>query len=205
MSALTRMTDAVMCLMWITTYTLVLIGTCRYRYPMISPYAQAVIAPFELSVTVMFITRGQLGFNYPSVACIYWTVIEIAIIAVILKSGFVKRKHIAPYIVLCGAITCAMLYLVTFKGYMLFFSYFNTFVGVAIWFGSILRRDYPMKPLALAAFITKFVGDILAAIVYFGVGGWCVDLMSILLPPLDFAFVVVYVVRRKQNKCVTAA
>ena len=53
--------DATMCLLWIVTYTLVLIGTVKYKYPLIPSVTQLIIAPFEFSVWLGFIIGG--GFS----------------------------------------------------------------------------------------------------------------------------------------------
>lgn len=189
--------DTAMCLLWMVTYTLVLIGTIKYRYPLISPISQAIIMPFEFSVLLLVTAVGQYKFNYASGAYLYWTLIEIVIIIVILKSGFMKKKHIVPYISFVVIFTILMVYLVTIKSNMFFFSYFNTFVGDVIWFGFILKNDYPMKPIALATFITKCVADILGACVYFGNGNFVINMMAVLLPSLDLVFILVYFVRKR--------
>lgn len=192
--------DVTMCILWIATYTLVLIGTVKYRYPLISPMTQAVISPFEFAVLIRLILVGSFGQIYVFTAYAYWTLIEIAIIWVILKSGYIKRKYIVPYIVLVCVMTCVMFYFVTVKGQMFFFSYFNTFIGEVIWFRFILKKDYPMKPIALLAFFTKFIGDSFSIVVYFGDGIWLSNVMCVLLPVLDFAFILVYFKRSRQNE-----
>lgn len=191
--------DAAMCFLWILTYTLVLIGTIRYKYPLIPLATQAIIAPFEFAVFIRFIISSRLHIDYIFLAYFYWTVIEIAIIYVILKSEKFRPSRCFPYILLIGAITCIMCYLVLIKGWIFFFSYFNTFVGEIIWFCYILRKDYPMKPLALASFIAKFIGDAVSVPVYFDCGIWFLSLISVLLPVLDFIFIVVYINRKRKE------
>ena len=44
--------DVLMCVLWISTYTLCLISTIRYHYPALSPITQLVGAPFEFAVYV---------------------------------------------------------------------------------------------------------------------------------------------------------
>lgn len=199
MSNLKIFIDSTMCMLWIVTYTLVLIGTIKTKYPMISPITQAIIAPFEFSVLVLQIVSSS-KFNYAFAAYLYWTVIEIAILAFILRSGFIKKKYILPYLMMCIIITAIMIYMVVIKRFMLFFSHFNTFVGLLFWLGFIIKRDYPMTHVALAIFITKFVADILGALVYFGEGGWVIDLLAVLLPTVDIIFFVVYFVRVDKRK-----
>lgn len=57
-----------------------------------------------------------------------------------------------------------------------------------------------MKPLALAAFITKFVGDLISIPTYLGSGIWLIDIICVLLPALDFLFIIVYINRVKKRK-----
>lgn len=58
--------DIAMCFLWIITYTLVLIGTVKYRYPLIAPISQAIIAPFEFAVLIRFVIHGNLSLDYVS-------------------------------------------------------------------------------------------------------------------------------------------
>ena len=111
-----------------------------------------------------------------------------------------KKKHIGPYLGLIAVITVIMFYLALVKDQILFFSYFNTFLGTVFWFVHILKKDYPMVPIALVAFLTKFFGDSLLLKVYLGVGGWLTDVLCVLLPILEFAFIPVFFVRRRQRK-----
>jgi len=189
-----------MCLLWIVTYTLVLIGTIKYRYPLIAPITQAIIAPFEFSVLIRFIIQGSLDFGYVSLAYIYWTIIEILIIGVIIKRGYIQRKLIIPYLLLICTMTGIMCYWVVIKNCMFFFSYFNTFIGELFWLHFILKTDYPMKPLALAAFVAKFVGDAISIPTYLGDGIWLISAICVLLPVLDFLFILIYFKRSKERK-----
>lgn len=68
MSKITIALDMAMCVLWIVTYTLVLIGTIRYQYPVISPITQAIIAPFEFCVAVSFL-RGDNAIYCNDVFC----------------------------------------------------------------------------------------------------------------------------------------
>lgn len=193
--------DAAMCILWILTYTLVLIGTIKYRYPLIAPLAQAIIAPFEFSVLFMFHKLGMIEFNYVVVAYLYWAIIEVAIFRAIEKLGYIKKHHVKPYIAIVVLITLIMLYFVAIKEKMFFFSYFNTIVGIAIWAQFIWKnKDYPIKSISLAVFIVKFFADILGAIVYFGRGFWIMNLMSVLLPIIDFFFMQMWFTRKTEQK-----
>ena len=191
--------DATMGVLWIVTYTLVLIGSIKYGYPLIAPMAQAIIAPYEFSVLFLMMKWGRFGMNYVSVAYLYWTLIEISIIFVTIKSGFLKRR-VPIYLSFIVLMTGVMFYLVTIKEYMLFFSYLNTFVGVAVWFIFILNKNYPMRPISLAIFCVKFLADILSAILYIDEGGSFINILCILLPTLDFLFIIVYIKRMIELK-----
>lgn len=195
------MLDIAMCALWILTYILVLIGTIKYRYPLISPITQAIIAPFEWSVLFLqFNKLGGISVNYVFIAYLFWAILEIAIFRAIVKTGYVKKHHVKPYIVMVILITMIMLYLVVLKQIMFFFSYFNTFLGMLIWVGFICKKNYPMKGISLAVFIVKFIADVLRAMVYWGKGSWLINVLSILLPILEFFFIPVWFVRRKISK-----
>lgn len=71
MAALRAILDLMMCCLWILTYTIVLLGTIKYNYPLISPVTQAIIAPFEFAVLYRYIIKGFLGFDYVSLSYIY--------------------------------------------------------------------------------------------------------------------------------------
>lgn len=184
-----------MCVLWIITYTLALIGSVRYKKPLISPLTQACIAPFEFAVMFNLILRG--GLNYVSVAYGYWTVIEVALFYVNCKLGAVSKNREKQYVLLVTLVMAAMLWGVVVKGWMLFFSYFNTFVGMCFWAQYIRREAYPMKPWAGAAFLIKFAADVLACLVYFHSGTWVISFMSVALPVLDFTFLITYWKRKR--------
>ena len=57
-----------------------------------------------------------------------------------------------------------MYYLTIVKGWIFFFSYFNTFVGEIFWFIYFRKKDYPIKPIVLTIFIAKFVGDAISIV-----------------------------------------
>lgn len=195
--------DVGMCLLWITTYTLVLIGTIMYRYPLISPITQVIIAPLEFSVLFLFIKLGAFRLDYASVAYLYWSIIEIIIISVMMKKEYIRKKYTIPYIGTLISITGIMVYWVTIKENMFFFNYFNTFIGIFFWLIFVLEnKDYPMKSITLAIFIIKFIADVLAFVVYHGEGNWVANLLCILLPVVDSIFLLVYF-RRKTEKIAT--
>ena len=199
MDKLNVLLDVAMCVLWMVTYTLVLVGTIKYRYPLISPMAQAVIAPFEFSAFVLAIVMGVRGFSYAALAYLYWTVVEIAIFIAILQTGYIPKKRVAPYIFFTAIITGIMIYLVAVKRQILLFSYVNSFVGDVIWLVFILKKGCLRKPITLAIYFVKVIADVLAGVVYFGQGIWLVDWLSIMLPVLDCMFVVVYFLKSKDN------
>lgn len=91
-----------------------------------------------------------------------------------------------------------MIYWVTIKEYMFFFNYLNTFSGIIFWLIYVIRnKDYPIKPITLAIFLMKLVADVFALIVYNGDGNWASNAMCILLPVVDFLFIMLYVKRKK--------
>lgn len=191
--------DATMCLLWVTTYTLVLIGTIKYKYPLISSVTQLIIAPFEFVMWLGFVIGGKFSLNYVFVAYSYWTIVEICIIYVVLKCSNTSFKNKWLYLIAVCIMTCIMYYLVIYKGWIFFFSYFNTFVGEIFWFIHFCKKDYPIKPIALAAFVAKFIGDAISIPVYFGRGIWFISLISVLLPILDSLFVFMYIKRKRAN------
>ena len=115
MSRIRVVLDSAMCMLWIMTYTLVLIGTIKYRYPMIAPITQAIIAPFEFSVLFLFHKLGLIELSYATLAYLYWAIIEVAIFRVIEKLRYIKEEHIKPYIIVSLGVTFIMIYFVTIK------------------------------------------------------------------------------------------
>lgn len=194
--------DRIQCLLWIVTYTATLIGTLKYHYPLINPISQAIIAPFEIAVLIRYIIRGQFGFNYVFITYIFWVGLNLLIMYII-KKRHIPEKYGIAYIVLVYVMIMIMFYLVALKNHMFFFSYFNTFIGEVIWFGILFKKDYPMKPFALIAFFAKFIADTIAAPIYWGVGPWLINMICVLLPILDFGFIVVYFIRKRQSTYVS--
>lgn len=192
-------TDAIMCFLWILAYTLVLVGTEKYKYPLISPITQLAIAPFEFAVLIKLLVENAIGINYVSLSYLYWTVVEIAIVAVLIKHGFIPRKCIWSYLLLISVITIIMCYMVVYKGQQFFFSYFNTFIGELVWLMHIRKKEYPMKPMVFLMFCVKFIGDAISIPVYYGKGPWIINLICILVPMVDFMFIHIYLQRRTQE------
>lgn len=192
--------DMLMCLLWIAAYTFVLIGSIKYKYPLISPITQAFIAPFEFAVFILFVFVEKYTFNYASAAYLYWTAIEIITMVAILAMGAIEKKYIVPYLLFTAFVCIIMIYFVTIKGHVLFFSYFNTFIGELFWLNHIRKDDYPMKPYAIAAFISKLIADFIAVFLYFGNGPIIISAICLMLPMLDAYFVYVWYKRRNSIK-----
>ena len=191
--------DAVMCLLWMLTYTLVLVGTEKYKYPLISPITQLVIAPFEFAVLFKLIVENAAGTNYIFVSYLYWTMIEIAIVAALIRHNFIPHKYVALYLLLMLVITAGMCYAVAYNGQQYFFSYFNTFIGEIVWLFHIKKKEYPTKPIVLLMFCAKLIGDAISIPVYYGQGPRLIDLICILLPIVDFMFIHIHFVRKSEN------
>ncbi len=194
MNTITSFLDTIMCVFWILTYTLVLIGTILYKFPLISPITQAIIAPFEFSVCIYFLFAGA-KLNYAVIAYLYWAFIEITIIAVIIRQGYIKHKQRLLYIVSIIILTCFIFIAIAYMNQMFFLSYFNTFIGVLVWFAYIFKAEYPFRPIALFAFVSKFCADLVAIFVYLGKGNYIINSICILLSVLDLLFIIVYVCR----------
>lgn len=190
--------DVLMCILWVITYVLVFIGTFKYQCALISPIAQAIIVPFELAVLAFFIVT-QI-YSYAIIVYAMWVFVEAAIIVLIIKKKYLPSKFVFPYILFIVLVTVVLYDLIAKQGKMLFFSYFNTFIGELVWLRFVLKKNYAMKPLALASFITKFVANFLAVFVYFGSGSVFVTLLCVALPILDSIFIVVYFVKVKSLK-----
>lgn len=195
---LSTILDAAMCVCWIAAYLWALVGAVRYRHPLIPPVTQLFFCTNELSALLYFLVSGT-GFTYYVAAYICWAVIEAAMFAAAVRIGFVKKKQILPHLGLLAAITL-ILFIATLNGKMLLICYFNAFAGVMCWLWFACKPDYPMKPIALAAFISKFIGDLVAVPVYFGNGGRFVESICVLLPVLDFSFIILYFRRRRKSR-----
>ena len=185
--------------LWILTYILVLLGTKKYKYPLISPITQIFIASLEFSVLFQLIIEKALGWNHIGISYVCWTIVEILIIVAQIRYGFISKKYVGMYISLMAITTAIMCYFVAYKKFGFFFNYFNTFVGEIVWLLHIRKKDYPKKPIVLLIFITKFVADTIAISVYFGRGAWIISLISIALPILDFLFIHTYFSRIGNN------
>lgn len=196
MTDLQTFLDLTMCVCWMATYTLVLISTKTYKYPAISPYAQAIILPVEAGVSIARITWKSFGFIH--FCYLFWSLIEIAIIVEIIRLKFLKNVKL--YFTFIIVLSVAVTYLVVVHDMILFLTYFLTFLGNVIWLVFILsKNDYPFKLLNLIAFFSKFIGDAVAIPVYLGVGNVIDDIVCIALPSVDFLFIIVYFLKKRQQ------
>ena len=194
MTQLELLLDALMCCGWITTYTLVLIGTKIYKFPLISLSTQISIASVEIAVLISFIVNKYI-FNYAYFAYLYWSVIEVMIIFISLKQrNFTKEQKYKYWVTLIVLIIIMSFILKIDKG-MLYFTYLNTIVGMILWFYYTLEKNYPIKPFVVAIFIVKMIADILGAIVYYNSYNNLVRFMSVFLPCIDLPFIILYFYR----------
>lgn len=184
--------DAILCVLWTVTYTLALIGTGKYKYPIIPPITQLIIASLEFSVLFQLVKDGIFWENHVFTSYLLWTILEIAIIVSQIRQGFVRKQHVILYLALIAGITFMLCYWVAYREQQLFFTLFNTLLGEIIWLIQIRKKDYPMKPMVLAMFLAKFVADVMSVPVYFGRGSWVESLMGVLIPTVDFLFIHVY-------------
>lgn len=187
--------DAFLCILWTLSYTLVLIGTVKYKYPLMSPYAQIVIASLEFATMVSLLISDIRLENHVFIVYLIWTILEIAIIALQIKQGFIKKKYVLLYVIVLTIFTLIMCFFVAHKGYQLFFALFNTVVGEILWIFHIRKKDYPMKPMVLIMFLSKFVADAMSVPVYYGRGNWVHNIMGIFIPVLDYFFIHIYFTR----------
>ena len=198
-----RIIDFLMTCCWMTTYTLVLIGSLKYKTPLISPITQAIIAPFELGVFLGFLFGFLISnyvFNYVLLAYLYWTAMEIAVIIVIAKQIKPSKPKLTSYILFMILLTIfVLIYVNIFDFGMLYGSYIHTIIGMVFWYIYILDPKYPMKPISLAVFIVKLVGDILGFIVYRNYDGILIFVIAITLPIIDLFFIITYFYRKKNE------
>ncbi len=83
--------DIAVCFLWAVTYSLVFVCTVKYRFPLISPVTQLLIAPLELAVLLNFVINNNFNINYVTLSYIYWSIIEIAILSVVFRLGYIKK------------------------------------------------------------------------------------------------------------------
>ena len=199
MSKLYQILDASMCLCWCLTYVFVLIGTLKYKYPLISPITSAVVAPFEFVVLIFLIMERAIGFNHVFIAYFIWSFVELAIICIMVSKKYVRHRPL--YIIAVVIVTFVMFFFVVIARKMFFFSYLNTLIGELFWLRFCLKKkDFPMKAITLIAFLLKMVADLISVPVYCLYGTFFETAMCLLLPVVDSLFIILWFVRRK--KCV---
>ncbi|MBQ3501049.1 MAG: hypothetical protein IJA70_06480 [Oscillospiraceae bacterium] len=179
------------------TYTLIFIGTAKYKYPLIAPITQAIVAPLEIWMA-FFIIIGNSQFNYITVSYIYWTIVEIAIFLMIRKVYPFTKRQVIQYIIVLAFFASVIYYVMILKEQFLFSHYFFSLIGMIFWLKFIFNEKYIFKPITLAIFVSKFIADFTAIPVYFGSKGIVVNMLCVLLPLLDFIFIVVYFFRRRR-------
>lgn len=192
--------DMIMCVCWIGTYTMVFIGTIKYKYPLISPIAQILGASFEFSVFISFIYKGSVEIDYVFATYLYWTILELAIIVTMILKGYIPKNRVVIYVVLFTFVTAIMCNMVIYRGQMFFFSYFNALIGEVIWLLFIKQKNYPVNRFVFIMFAMKFIGDTICLPVYLGAGSWIVSLMCVLVPILDFLFLACHFEKRYRAK-----
>lgn len=192
--------DVAVCFLWLLTYILVLIGTIHHRYPLISPISQLFFGTNEFAVLLFFIGNASRFHQYVIITYIFWALIEIAIFIAIIRTGAVKKSYIVPYIALVVILSIFLYCLIAQKDCMTFICYFNAFCGVLFWLRYFARSEYPCDWIALSAFVSKLLADLLAIPVNMGNGGSVTGLISLLLPMLDAVFIYVFFSRSKQKK-----
>ena len=188
--------DISVCCLWAATYSLAFIGTIKYRFPLLSPVTQFIIAPLEFAVLIGLIINNNFHLNYVSISYLYWSIIEISLLILVAKLKNINVKSILIYLSLLSVFTYGMYYLVVIKDGMFYFNYFNTFVGELLWLKYINKDNYPMEPISLCVFVFKLIADTFAISVYFGEGPLIINTICLILPLLDFAFIVTYFEKR---------
>lgn len=179
-----------------TDYTLVLYGTVKYRYPMIAPITQAIIAPLEMLMCIATI----LVINYSSVFYGYWAIVESLTFVAAQKTGRISRKHTRRYALLSILISVILIELMLRCGQVLLFTHINTVAGMLFWLRYVRNENYPMVPVSLAIFVTKLAADLVNVVVYFPGGSWLVRLLNVFMPVVDAMFILVYFKRKQTTK-----
>ncbi|MBQ7862794.1 MAG: hypothetical protein IJ349_11420 [Clostridia bacterium] len=195
MSTIERIIDIVVTFGWSATYTLVLVGSRKYKFPLMSLLAQLIIASLEIAIFIGFVLNDY-KFDYVYFAYFYWSLVEIIIIFTSIKQkGFTNKKKYVFFIVLT-VFTIVMSFLLKINNGMLYFALLNTILGMVVWFYYILDKKYPVKPFALAIFIVKLISDVLGTVVYINSHDTLVAVFTIILPCIDFLFIILYFYRR---------
>lgn len=187
--------DVIVCFLWNLTFTLIFIGTKKYKYPVIRPVAQIFSASIETAVAINIAIKSA-SFNYAAIAYWYWAVIELLIIFEVVKMNYISKDKIKPFFITLAVLTAIMLGFLQMPKGMLYFALINTIIAMTIWLYYILDKDFPISWFTLVTFIVKFVADALGTVVYFGQHDLFVAVMTVVLPIIDIAFFVVWFYRR---------
>ena len=194
MTELQTVFDFFVCFGWILAYTLVFIGSKKYKFPLISVSAQTAIASFEIAVTIDCIT-SDATFNYAYIAYAYWAIIQISILVLSFKQRGFDIKKIQRCTLILVATTIVMYMILKIPNSMIYFANINTITGYFFWFYYIFDKNYPIKFFSVAAFVSKFVADILSVPVYFGLYGTVISVLNVSIPCLDFLFIILWIYR----------
>lgn len=191
--------DILMCILWMLTYTLVLIATLKYQYPMIAIYSQVLLAPLELVCAIFFI-RANKGLTFFSFCYAYWVLAEIIIFIVACRMGYVSRRKVIVSITSACIVTVALYCFVIILDQMLTTNYCVTFLAEIIWLQYVLNKQYPAKPIILTAFVLKLLADAMIVPVYYGVGTWYTNVLVVALPVLDAAYIYAYLIKKYSER-----
>lgn len=195
MTQLEVVLDIVMCFGWILTYTLVLIGSQKYKFPLIPLSTQFFITSLEIAVFLGFLAGSQ-SFSYPHLAYGYWAIIEVSIIYVSFRQRKIQDEQKMLYGVALFFMILVMNYLLKMDHGMLYFTYINTIVGMLFWLYYILDKKYPMNLFSLCIFLVKFLSDVLGGIVYYNELDALVCCIAIALPCIELLFIAIWLYRR---------
>lgn len=200
MNNLNAYLDAAMCLLWIFTYLVVLLGTIRYRYPLMPLATQMAFMTHEIAILFFLITEKD-SIDYVVVAYSVWVLIEISLFLANKKVGHISPKTTVLFICLTLFFSTVLFWLIAFKGYMTYVCYIATIIGVVCWYVAILKPKYPIKPVVLVAFLTKLIADIFVAPFYLIYETRAIGLLSVILPMLDALYIPTYfLLRAKRNR-----
>ena len=187
-----------MCLLWVTTYVLVLVSTLKYRYPATSLFMIALVAPFEFSTLISIILKTEGNFGFPFYAYLIWSIMEIPILISVLITGNHSRKKIFAFIATIIIVSLLTFYGVFYQSQTLFFSYFNTFLGELFWLGYIAKRQFHPQSIHFAFCITKLIADLIAVPVFGGMGSWTVNSICVILPVIDLLFIAICLEKKNE-------
>ena len=193
MTTLQTVLDAVMSLFWTITYVVAYRATRKYQYPAISLVFQFLCLSHEIAILIHFFI-SRFSFNYAFLAYILWIIIETATVLHVFKK---HKQRISPgrFFLAVAALSAVTIPLLRLENGMLFVTYGYTAVGMVFWYIHIWDEHYPLRPLNLLCFVTKFIADFTALFVYFPSGPVVIKVISVTLPLMDVAFIATFAVR----------